>query len=63
MRKILLIVVSVMFLISGFSLVACQKKETANVPATTEQGEKKAPEAGGYGEKKAPEAAGQGEKK
>ncbi len=74
MRKKLLIVVSVMFLLSGFYLVSCQKKETANVPAATEQGEKqapeaagqgekKAPEAGGYGEKQAPEAAGQGEKK
>jgi len=63
MRKILLIIVGVMFLISGFSLVACQKKETTEAPATTEQGEKKATESGGYGEKTAPEAGGYGEKK
>jgi len=56
-------IVSVMFLISGFSLVACQKKETTEVPATTEQGEKKATETTGQGEKKAPEAGGYGEKK
>jgi hypothetical protein len=63
MRKILLVIVSVLFLISGFSLVACQKKETTQVPATTEQGEKKAAETGGYGEKKAAETGGYGEKK
>jgi hypothetical protein len=55
MKKILLVVMSIMLVLS-FSLVSCMDK-------AEESGIEKAKETAGYGEEKAKEAAGYGEEK
>lgn len=68
MKKILSLMICSLFLISGLTLVSCQKseegaEETKAAEETAGYGEKKVEEAVGYGEKKVEEAVGYGKEK